>query len=71
MGSTTDKISGIANEAIGKAKQGIGDAVGSAQLKGEGQAQELKGDAQKAAGDAKATVKDAANKTADAIDRKI
>lgn len=29
MGSTTDKIKGTANEAIGKAKQGIGEATGS------------------------------------------
>ena len=50
MGSTTDKAAGLANEAIGKAKQGIGDVTGSARLKGEGQAQELKGDAQKVAG---------------------
>ena len=71
MGSTTDKVSGVANEAIGKAKQGIGDAVGSAKLKGEGQAQELKGDTQKAAGDAKAAVKDTANRAADAVDRKL
>lgn len=71
MGSTTDKVSGVANEAIGKAKQGIGDAVGSAKLKGEGQAQELKGDAQKAAGDAKSAVKDAANKVAESTNKNL
>jgi uncharacterized protein YjbJ (UPF0337 family) len=27
MGSTADKASGIANEAVGKAKQGIGSVV--------------------------------------------
>jgi uncharacterized protein YjbJ (UPF0337 family) len=26
MGATTDKVKGTANEAIGKAKQGIGEA---------------------------------------------
>lgn len=36
MGSTTDKVKGVANEAIGKAKQGVGEAVGSDKLKGEG-----------------------------------
>ncbi len=71
MSSTTDKITGVANEAIGKAKQGIGEAVGSAKLQGEGQAQELKGDAQKTAGDAKAAVKNTANKAADAVDRNL
>jgi uncharacterized protein YjbJ (UPF0337 family) len=71
VGSTADKVSGIANEAIGKAKQGIGDAVGSAQLKGEGQAQELKGSAQKASGDAKAAVKDTADKAASAVNKNL
>ena len=50
MGSTADKASGLANEAIGKAKQGVGSVVGSEKLKAEGAAQELKGDAQKAGG---------------------
>ncbi len=35
MGATTDKIKGNANEAIGKAKQGIGEATGSDRLQGE------------------------------------
>jgi len=34
MGSTTDKIKGTANEAIGNAKQGIGEATGSDRMKG-------------------------------------
>jgi uncharacterized protein YjbJ (UPF0337 family) len=71
MGSTADKASGLANEAVGKAKQGIGNVVGSDKLKAEGAAQELKGDAQKATGDAKAAVKDATNKAADAINKKL
>jgi uncharacterized protein YjbJ (UPF0337 family) len=54
MGSTLDKASGLANEAIGKIKQGLGSAVGSDKLKGEGAAQELKGHAQQAVEDAKA-----------------
>ena len=36
MGSTADKVKGAANEAIGKAKQGVGEAVGSDRLQGEG-----------------------------------
>jgi uncharacterized protein YjbJ (UPF0337 family) len=71
MGSTADKASGLANEAAGKVKQGIGNAVGSDKLKAEGAAQELKGDAQKATGDAKAAVKDATNRAADAINKKL
>jgi uncharacterized protein YjbJ (UPF0337 family) len=71
MSGTTDKISGIANEAIGKAKQGVGSVVGSEKLKGEGAAQEVKGDAQKAVGDAKNAVKDGANKVADAVNKNL
>ena len=49
MGSTADKIKGATNEAIGKAKQGIGEATGSDRLQGEGVIQEVKGKGQKAA----------------------
>ena len=59
MGSTTDKIKGNANEAIGKAKQGVGAAVGSDKMKGEGKLQEAKGDVQQAVGKAKDAIKKA------------
>jgi uncharacterized protein YjbJ (UPF0337 family) len=71
MGSTTDKIKGNANEAIGKAKQGIGEATGSDRLEGEGAIQEAKGKGQKAVGDAKEITKDAVNKAAAAANRKL
>jgi uncharacterized protein YjbJ (UPF0337 family) len=71
MGSTADKASGVANETIGKAKQGIGNVVGSDKLAAEGAAQEVKGDAQKAVGNAKAAIKDAANRTAEAVNKKL
>ena len=67
MGSTADKIKGATNEAIGKAKQGIGEATGSDRLQGEGVVQEVKGKAQKAVGDAK----EAANKAADAANKNL
>jgi uncharacterized protein YjbJ (UPF0337 family) len=71
MGSTADKIKGNANEAIGKAKQGIGEATGSDRLEGEGAIQEVKGKGQKAVGDAKDATKDAINKAAAAANRKL
>jgi uncharacterized protein YjbJ (UPF0337 family) len=71
MGSTADKASGLANEVAGKAKQGVGNVVGSDKLKTDGAAQKLKGDAQKATGDAKAAVKDATNKAAGAVNKKL
>ena len=71
MSSTTDKAAGLANEAAGNIKQGVGKAVGSDKLQAEGLAQEAKGDAQKAVGGAKDTVKDAANKTADTLNKKL
>ena len=64
MGSTTDKIKGTANEAMGKAKQGVGEATGSERLKGEGAVQEVKGKGQQAMGDAKDAAKDAIDRAA-------
>ncbi|HEX2633540.1 MAG TPA: CsbD family protein [Bradyrhizobium sp.] len=71
MGSTADKIKGAANESIGKAKQGLGEAVGSDKMQGEGAAQEIKGKGQKAVGDAKQAAKDVANKAADAANKNL
>ena len=71
MGATTDKIKGVTNEAIGKAKQGIGEATGSDRLKGEGVIQEVKGKGQKAVGDAEQATKDAINKTAAAANKNL
>ena len=62
MGSMTDKAKGAANEAIGKAKKGVGEATGSERLRGEGAIQEAKGKSQKAVGDAKDAVNRAAAK---------
>lgn len=64
MGSTTDKIKGATNEAVGKAKQGIGEATGSDRMKGEGVVQEVKGKGQQAMGDAKDAAKDAVDRAA-------
>ena len=67
MGATSDKIKGATNEAIGKAKQGIGQATGSDRLQGEGVIQEVKGKSQKAIGDAK----EAANKAAASVNKNL
>jgi uncharacterized protein YjbJ (UPF0337 family) len=64
MGSTSDKVKGTANEAMGKAKQKLGEATGSERLEGEGAIQEVKGKGQKAVGDAKDIAKDAMNRAA-------
>ncbi|MEP9369673.1 CsbD family protein [Xanthobacter sp. VNH20] len=62
MGSTSDKIKGTANEAVGNAKQGIGKAVGNDRLQAEGKVQEIKGEGQQAMGKAKDAVKDTVNR---------
>jgi uncharacterized protein YjbJ (UPF0337 family) len=62
MSSHTDKIKGTANEAMGKVKQGVGEATDNQRLKGEGAAQELKGEAQQVKGDAKDAVKKATDR---------
>ncbi len=71
MGATADKVNGATNEAIGKAKQGVGEAVGSDKMQGEGAIQEVKGKGQKAMGDAKQATKDAINKTAAAANKNL
>ncbi|MEG9502981.1 MAG: CsbD family protein [Methylorubrum extorquens] len=62
MSSTTDKIKGLANEAAGNVKQGIGNVTGNDKLVAEGKAQELKGEAQKTVGDVKDGAKNFADK---------
>ena len=71
MGATTDKIKGATNEAVGKAKQGIGEATGSDRLQGEGVIQEVKGKGQKAMGDAKEAAKEALDKAANAANKNL
>ncbi|CAO4136558.1 CsbD family protein [Methylorubrum extorquens] len=62
MSSTTDKIKGLANEAAGNVKQGIGNVTGNDKLVAKGKAQELKGEAQKTVGDVKDGAKNLADK---------
>jgi uncharacterized protein YjbJ (UPF0337 family) len=64
MSSTTDKIKGLANEAVGNVKQAAGKATGNDKLVAEGKAQELKGEAQKTVGDVKDGAKNLADKVA-------
>jgi uncharacterized protein YjbJ (UPF0337 family) len=71
MSSTTDKVKGTANEAMGKAKQKIGEATGSERLEGEGTIQEVKGKGQKAVGDAKEATKEAIDKAAAAANKNL
>ena len=47
MSSTTDKLKGLANEAVGNVKQAAGKVTGNDKLVAEGKAQELKGEAQR------------------------
>ncbi|KQU01002.1 general stress protein CsbD [Methylobacterium sp. Leaf469] len=63
MSSSIDKIKGLANEAVGNVKQGIGNATDNDKLNAEGKAQELKGEAQRTTGD----VKDGAKHVADKV----
>jgi uncharacterized protein YjbJ (UPF0337 family) len=62
MGSTADKIKGTTNEAVGKIKQGVGEATDNPRLKGEGQGQEIKGKGQQVKGEVKDTVKKGVDK---------
>ncbi|RAI72328.1 CsbD family protein [Pseudomonas fluorescens] len=57
MGSTSDKIKGVANEAAGNIKQGVGKVTGNDRMRAEGVMQEKKGEAQQAVGKAKDALK--------------
>ena len=41
MGSMSDKVSGLANEAAGNIKQGVGKMTDNERLQAEGKAQEV------------------------------
>ncbi|OLS59490.1 CsbD family protein [Pseudomonas putida] len=57
MSGTKDKVKGMANEAVGNIKQGVGKATDNDKLRAEGKAQELKGEAQQTVGKVKDAVK--------------
>jgi|BarGraIncu00222A_1022003.scaffolds.fasta_scaffold133121_1 uncharacterized protein YjbJ (UPF0337 family) len=71
MGSTKDRVTGVANVAAGTVKQAVGKAVGSEKLEAEGIVQEAKGDAQKAVGDAKEAIKHGAKKITGVINKRL
>jgi uncharacterized protein YjbJ (UPF0337 family) len=62
MSSTGDKIKGMANEAAGNVKQGVGKATDNDKLRAEGKAQEIKGETQQKVGEAKDAVKKGVDK---------
>jgi len=57
MSSTSDKVKGLANEAVGNIKQGVGKVTDNDKLRAEGVIQEKKGEAQQAVGKTKDAVK--------------
>jgi uncharacterized protein YjbJ (UPF0337 family) len=62
MSSTGDKVKGMANEAVGNVKQGVGKATDNDKLRAEGKAQEIKGETQQKVGEAKDAVKKGVDK---------
>lgn len=62
MSSITDKVKGLANEAVGNVKQVAGRALDKPELEAEGLAQETKGEAQQALGKGKDAVKKVVDK---------
>jgi len=57
MSGTKDKVKGMANEAVGNVKQGVGKATGNDKLRAGGAVQEKKGEAQQTVGKVKDAVK--------------
>ncbi|KWV47166.1 hypothetical protein AS156_20100 [Bradyrhizobium macuxiense] len=62
MSSSTDKIKGKANEAIGRMRRHLGRATGSLAMQGRGAIQEAKGKGQKALGGAKRILRHAVDR---------
>ena len=62
MSGTSDNIKGVANEAVGNIKQGVGKVTGNEELQVKGAVQEKKGEAQQVEGDVKNAVKDTVKK---------
>ena len=58
-----DRIGGMADQAKGAIKKGIGKVTGDAKLQAEGEADKLKGKVKNAVGGAKDAARDAMNKT--------
>ncbi len=58
MGSTSDRVSGAVNSAVGKTKEAIGKETGDAELAGKGAAQDVKGKIQTTVGKGKAALGD-------------
>ncbi|KJK20209.1 CsbD family protein [Pseudomonas sp. NPDC087612] len=57
MSGTKDKVKGMANEAVGNIKQGVGKVTDNDRLRAEGELQERKGEAQQVVGKVKDAVK--------------
>ncbi|MCK9743968.1 CsbD family protein [Pseudomonas syringae] len=62
MSSTSDKVKGMANEAVGNVKQAVGKATDNDKLRAEGKVQELKGEGQQAKGEVKDAIKKGVDK---------
>jgi uncharacterized protein YjbJ (UPF0337 family) len=62
MGSTLDKVKGVANEVGGKTQKAVGKAIDNKEMQVKGSVQEAKGEAQQAVGKAKDTVKKAVDR---------
>ncbi len=60
---------GVANEALGKIKQGVGSMTGDEKLQAQGKARQIKGAAQKTVGDVKQGAGNATDFAAHAIGR--
>ena len=58
MSSTEDRAKGKVNQAAGKVKEEVGDALGDGSLESRGKAQQVKGHVQEASGKIKDALRD-------------
>ncbi len=58
MGSMTDKVKGVANQAGGKVKEGVGRATGDEELQAQGEGDQMKSNLKQAGENVKDAFKD-------------
>ncbi len=63
---TENKAKGKGNQAVGAAREKVGDVTGNDEMKAKGRSQHMKGDSQETLGKAEGAVKDAAGAVKDA-----
>lgn len=67
-GGAGDKVKGMAQQAVGRAKEGVGVATDNERLEGEGRVDQVRGQGNELKGDVKSKLDELGDKVDDKID---